>query len=182
MGDRSCDRKSLQHLICTLLPRIELKPSYHFRLVRRVGSQCALAVECSDPVLGDATSQIAVKHDAGAAKRRRGRVQKGGQRAFYSIDIGDAGQFFRGERLFELAKGHLECGMVVDVDEKVAQQGAVGVSKVGEKREFVVLAQAGLKTEPATPKRKRIRRMAVAVVGAEIRLHISVRLYHKIAV
>ena len=72
--------------------------------------------------------------------------------------------------------------MVVDVDEKVAQQGAAGVSKVGEKREFVVLAQAALKTEPATPKGKRVRGMAVAVVGAEIRLHISVRLYHKIAV
>src|SRR5437870_13564943 len=30
------------------LPRIELKPSHHFRLVRRVGSQCALAVERSE--------------------------------------------------------------------------------------------------------------------------------------
>ncbi len=39
-----------------------------------------------------------------------------------------------------------------------------------------MLAQGCLKTEAATPEGKRVRGMAVAVVGAVIGLHISVRL------
>src|SRR5262249_21507113 len=64
----SADGESLEEVVLFLLPRIKAHPANHFRLIRCVISQNALAIEGSHPVLHDAAGDVSPNHGARAAE------------------------------------------------------------------------------------------------------------------
>ena len=88
----------LEPAVLGFAPRIEAEPPNDFRLIGGVGECISLAVKRSDPVLHDATGNVAMNGYSGAAVRGgRRRVQHRLKPAFYEVQVGGADSGFLSE-------------------------------------------------------------------------------------
>src|SRR4029077_18717554 len=171
------ESESLKQAIFLLFPRGEAQVADHLGRVGRVVRQNSLAVECAYPVLHRSAGNVAVNFSAWAAECGGSRgVQKRCQRSLDEIDVGYGCKLLLGPRLLVLAHLDLKDRRRFDVEVNITQGKAVAGGSIKQKREVIVLAVTTLKPETGAANHERIRRCAVARIGAVIGLKVSVRL------